>query len=76
MFFGFIKGETYVKMKKIEKKKTLTSSQEGPFLCMKYLDNNGFQEQDEGGKICFMKGEDEKLWDKLWRDLQIFHVTL
>jgi hypothetical protein len=26
MFFGFIKGETYVKMKKIEKKKTLTSS--------------------------------------------------
>jgi hypothetical protein len=43
---------------------------------MKYLDNNGFQEQDEGGRICVIKGKDEKLWDKPRRDLQIFHVAL
>jgi hypothetical protein len=43
---------------------------------MKYLDNNGFQEQDEGGRTCVIKGKDEKLWDMLKRDLQIFHVAL
>jgi len=26
MFFGFVEGETYVKMKKLGKKKTLASS--------------------------------------------------
>ncbi len=76
MFFGFAEGETYVKMKKPGKKKTLASSQEGPFLFMKYLDNNGFQEQDESGRICVIKGKDEKLWDKPKKDLQFFHVAL
>jgi hypothetical protein len=65
---GFTKGETYVKMKK-----SLASSWEGPFLFMKYLDNNGFQEWDEGGRICVLKGKDEKLRDKHKRDLQVFH---
>jgi hypothetical protein len=32
---------------------------------MKYLDNNGFQEQDKGGNICVIKGKDENIWDKL-----------
>jgi len=59
-------------MKKLGKKKSLASSWEGPFLFMKYLDNNGFQEQDEGGKIFVLKGKDEKLWDKPKRDLQVF----
>jgi hypothetical protein len=44
LFVGFTGGETYVKMKKPGKKKSLASSWEGPFLFMKYLDNNGFQE--------------------------------
>ncbi len=39
---GFIEGETYVKMKKPRKKKSLASSWEGPFLFMKYLNNKGF----------------------------------
>jgi hypothetical protein len=58
-----IKSKTYVKMKKPEKKKSLVFSLEGPFLFMKYLDNNGFHEQDEGGTICVIKCKDEKLWD-------------
>jgi hypothetical protein len=32
MFFGFKEGETYVKMKKSKKKKSLVFSWEGPFL--------------------------------------------
>lgn len=43
---------------------------------MKYLDNNGFWKQDEGGKICVIKSKGEKLWDEPKKDLQIFHVAL
>ncbi len=71
LFVGFTKGETYVKMKKLGKKKSLTSSWEGPFLFMKYLDNNGLQENDKGGKICVLKGKDENLWDKPKKGLQV-----
>jgi hypothetical protein len=70
---GFTEGETYIKMKKLGKKESLASSWEGLFLFMKYLDNNEFQEQDEGGTICVLKGKDEKLWDRPKRDLQVFH---
>jgi len=35
MFVGFEEGKTYVKIKKLGKKKSLTSSWEGPFLFMK-----------------------------------------
>jgi hypothetical protein len=57
MFLGFYKRTTFVKMKKLGKKNSLTSSWEGPFLFMKYLDGNGFMGQDEGGRICVIKGE-------------------
>ncbi len=72
---GFTKGDTYVKMKKPKMKKSLTSNWEIPFLFMKYVDNNGFQEQDEGGKIFVIKGKDEKIWDRLRRDPQVFHFA-
>jgi hypothetical protein len=32
MFVGFIEGDSYVKMKKLGKKKSLISSWEGPFF--------------------------------------------
>jgi hypothetical protein len=48
-------------MKEPKKKKSLASSWEGSFFFMKYLDNNGFQEQDKGDKIYAFKGKDEKL---------------
>ncbi len=75
MFFGFVEGETYVKMKKLGKKKLVAFNQEGPFLIMKYLDNNGFKDWDEGGRIYVIKGKDEKLWDMRRRDLQVFHFA-
>jgi len=49
MFLGFTKGLTYIKMKKPRKKRLLTSGWEILYLFMKYLDGNGFLEQDEGG---------------------------
>lgn len=62
-------------MKKHGKKKPLTSNQEGPFLFMKYLDGNGYFDQDEKGKIYVVKGKEEQLQDRLWKDLQVFHVA-
>jgi len=59
MFLGFIKGVTYIKMKKPRKKRLLISNWEKLFPFMKYLDGNGFLEQDEGGWICVIKGKDE-----------------
>jgi hypothetical protein len=47
----------YVKMKKLGKKKSVVSTSEGPFLFLIYLDGDGFIEQDEGGKICVVKGK-------------------
>ncbi len=75
MFLGFKEGETYVKMKKHGKKKSLTSNQEGPFLFMKYLDGNGYFDQDEKGRIYVVKDKEEQLQDRFWRDLQVFHVA-
>jgi hypothetical protein len=60
MFSRLTKTITYVKMKKPRKKKSLTSSWEGPFLFMKYLDGNKFLGQDEGGRICVINGKDEQ----------------
>ncbi len=74
MFFGLKEGVTYVKMKKPKKKKSLVSSWEGPFLFLNYLDDNGFMEQDEGGRMCVAKGE-EQFWDKLEQDLWLFHFA-
>jgi hypothetical protein len=34
-----------------------------------------FLEKDEGETICVIKGEDEKLWDKLRQDFQLYHVA-
>jgi hypothetical protein len=26
--------------------------------------------------MCVVKGKKEQLWDRLWRDLQLFHAAL
>jgi hypothetical protein len=69
MFVGLEEGKTYVKMKKLGKKKSLASTWEGLFLFMKCLDGSEFLEQDEGSKICVIKRKDEKLRDRPKRDL-------
>ncbi len=76
MFFGFWEGETYVKMKKSIKKKYLVFNWEGLVLFVKYLDGNEYIDHDEGGRMCVIKGKKEQLWDKPWRDLQLFHAAL
>lgn len=64
MFLGFKEGKTFVEMKKLGKKKSLASSWEHPFMFVRYLDGHGFLEQDEGGRVCVVKGKDDKLWDR------------
>ncbi len=64
-----------MKMKKLGKKKSMVSSWEGPFLFLKYLDGDGFIEQDEKGKMCVVKGKTKQLWDRPQRDLQMFYST-
>lgn len=76
MFLRFKEGETFVKMKKPGKKKSIASSWEGPYLFIRYLDADGFLDQDEGGKICVVKSKNEKMWDRLQCDLQLFHSAL
>lgn len=44
MFVGFEEGKMYVKIKKLGKKKSLTSSWEGPFLFMKMSSWNKMKE--------------------------------
>ncbi len=61
MCLGFKEGSMYVKMKKLGKKKSLVFSWERPFLFVNYLDGNVFMEQNEGGRICVVKGKEEQL---------------
>lgn len=64
MFTRFIEGETYVKMKKLGKQKSLISSWKRPILFVNYLDRKDFLKQDERGHICVIKGQDGELWDR------------
>jgi hypothetical protein len=75
MFMGFKEGITFVKMKKLgRKKKLLAFSWERPFLFVNYLDKNEFLDHDEGGRICVIKGKDDQFWDRPGRDPQMFHT--
>jgi len=58
MFMGFIEGITYANIKKFGKKRFLESSWEGPF-CLWNIDGNGSLNEDERGRICVIKGNDE-----------------
>jgi hypothetical protein len=37
-------------------------------MFVRYLDGHGFLEQD-GGRVCVVKGKDDKSCDKPWHDL-------
>jgi len=45
MVLGFKEGVTFVKMKKLDQKKSLASSWEGPFMFVRYLDGNRMKEE-------------------------------
>ncbi len=40
-------------------------------MFVKYLDGNGSRR-----KICAIKEKEKQLWDRPWKDLQLFHITL
>ncbi len=63
-----------VKMKKLGKKKALTSSQEGPYQFVAHKDGNGNLDFKEGSRICIIKDADGSKWERSYMDLQIYHV--
>lgn len=74
MFVGFIEGETYVKMEKLGKMKSLESGWERFFLFVNYLNGKGSFEQDERRHICVIKGGDDELWinpEKIYRSIML-----
>ncbi len=63
MFLGFKEGKTYVKMKKLGKKKLLAFQLGGPSLFVDYLDGKGSMDQNEGSRICVVKDKEKQLQD-------------
>jgi hypothetical protein len=73
-FEGLVARETMVKMKKLGKKKALTSSWEGPYQFIGHANGNGNFDFEEGNIICIIKDADGHHWEKSCKDLQIYHV--
>jgi hypothetical protein len=73
-FEGLVAGETMVKMKKLGKKKALTTSWEGPYQFIGHVDGKGNFDFEEGSRICIIKDVDGHKWERSRRDLQIYHV--
>jgi hypothetical protein len=61
-------------MKKPRKKKSLTSSWEGPYWFVGYSNENGDDEFDEGNKLCIVRDANEHQWEHSWRYLQVYHA--
>ncbi len=63
-----------VKMKKLGKKKALTSSWEGPYQFVMHADGIGNLDFEEGNRVCIIQNADENQCKKSRKDLQIYHV--
>jgi hypothetical protein len=61
-------------MKKLRKKKALTSSWEGPYQFVGYVDHNGDIDFDEGNRLCILQDANEHQWEQSCKDSQIYHV--
>jgi hypothetical protein len=73
-FEGLVAGETMVKMKKPEKKKALTASWEGPYLFVAHTDGIGNLDFEEGSRICIIQDTNGNQWERLRKDLQVYHT--
>jgi hypothetical protein len=62
-----------VKMKKPRKEKTLLTNWEGPYAFVKYKDEKGCREFDDGCQVYVLQGIDGKQWECVRRDLQVFN---
>jgi hypothetical protein len=52
-----------VKMKKLGKKKALTSNWKGPYQFFGYVDGIGDIDFDEGNRLCIIQDADEHQWE-------------
>ncbi len=64
----------WLKFKKLGKKKTLTSSWEGPYQFVEHSDGNRNLDFEEGNKVYIIRNVDGYKWERSRRDLQIYHV--
>jgi len=74
LFEGLNVGETMVKMKKPNKKRTLAVSWEGPYRFVGHVDGKGNYDFEEGCRLCVVQDADGRQWERSRRDLQIFHM--
>jgi hypothetical protein len=58
LFEGLVAGETMVKMKKLGKKRALTTSWEGPYRFVGHADGKGNLDFEEGSQICIIQDVD------------------
>ncbi len=72
-FVGFEEGKTMVKMKKPGKKRALFANRESPYDFMKYKDEKGCREFDDGCQVYILQGIDGKQWKQANHDLHVFH---
>ncbi len=72
-FVGFEEGKTMVKMKKPRNKRALFVNWEGGYAFMKYKDEKGYREFDDGSRVCIRKGINGKQWECVKHDLQVFN---
>ncbi len=62
-FEGLVARETMVKMKKPSKKKTLTTSWEGPYQFIGHAYGKGDFDFEKGSRLCIIKNANGHQWD-------------
>jgi hypothetical protein len=68
-FLRLEEGKTMVKMRKLGKKRALLANWEGPYAFVKYKNEKGCREFDDGCQVCILQGIDGKQWKRARRDL-------
>jgi hypothetical protein len=74
LFEGLVVGVTMVKMKKLGKRRALSSSWEGPYQFVGHADGKGNFDFEEGSQLCTIQDVDGRQWERSRRDLQIYHI--
>jgi hypothetical protein len=62
-------GKTMVKMRKPRKKRALFANWEGSYAFVKYNDEKGCKEFDDGCQICILQEINSKQWERVRHDL-------
>jgi hypothetical protein len=66
-------GKTMVKLRKPGKKRALLANWEGLYAFVKYKDEKGYKEFDDGKRVYILEGINGKQWDHAKCDLQVFN---